>query len=119
LTLSIPVYPCQVVSLPSTLSSRLSRPAVEPERTRISYIAALTVATFAAFSKESRMKFANAANLDRKSGVAQWRDLLFHFRAQRIQVGGGEAGSSGSHGCDVSYQGTASAGPLKSARRGL
>jgi len=48
---------------------------VEPERTRISYIAALTVATFAAFSKESRMKFANAANLDRKSGVAQWRDL--------------------------------------------
>ena len=94
MTLSIPVYPCQGVPLPSALSSR-------PERTRISYIAALTVATFAAFSKESRMKFANAANLDRKSGVAQWRDLLFHFRAQRIQVGGGEAGSSGSHGCDV------------------
>jgi hypothetical protein len=25
--------------------------------------------------KESRMKLANATNLDRKSGVAQWRDL--------------------------------------------
>jgi hypothetical protein len=31
----------------------------------------------AAFSKESRMKFANATNVGRKSGVAQWRDLLF------------------------------------------
>jgi hypothetical protein len=27
--------------------------------------------------KESRMKLANATTLDRKSGVAQWRDLLF------------------------------------------
>jgi hypothetical protein len=26
------------------------------------------------------MKFANATNLHRKSGVAQWRDLLFLFR---------------------------------------
>jgi hypothetical protein len=26
------------------------------------------------------MKFANATNLDRKSGVAQWRDLLFLFQ---------------------------------------
>ena len=31
----------------------------------------------AAFSKESPMKFANASKLNRKSGVAQWRDLLF------------------------------------------
>jgi hypothetical protein len=31
--------------------------------------------TCAAFRKESRMKFANATNLDRKSGEAQWRDL--------------------------------------------
>src|SRR5271156_2683669 len=36
-------------------------------------------ATCAAFSKESRMKFANATNLHRKSGVAQWRDLLFYL----------------------------------------
>jgi len=35
------------------------------------------MAACAAFRKESRMKFANANNLDRKSGVAQWRDLLF------------------------------------------
>jgi hypothetical protein len=49
------------------LSAELSS---RPERTRISYIAALTVATYAAFGKESRMKFANATNLNRKSGVA-------------------------------------------------
>jgi hypothetical protein len=36
-------------------------------------------ATCAAFRKESRMKFANATNFDRKSGVAQWRDLRFLF----------------------------------------
>jgi len=33
----------------------------------------------AAFPKESRMKFANATKLYRKSGVAQWRDLRFLF----------------------------------------
>ena len=37
----------------------------------------------AAFRKETRMKFANAPNLDRKSGVAQGRDLQFHFRTQQ------------------------------------
>jgi hypothetical protein len=41
-----------------------------PERTRISCYAALDMAASAAFRKESRMKFANAANLDRKSGAA-------------------------------------------------
>jgi hypothetical protein len=30
------------------------------------------------------MKFANATNFDRKSGVAQGRDLQFRFRAQLI-----------------------------------
>ena len=34
---------------------------------------------YAAFSKESRRKFANATNANRKSGVAQWRDLRFSF----------------------------------------
>jgi hypothetical protein len=29
--------------------------------------------------KESRMKLANATNLDRKSGVAEWRDLRCAF----------------------------------------
>jgi hypothetical protein len=52
------------------LSSRLSRPAVEPERTRISCHAALDMAASAAFRKESRMNFANATKFDRKSGVA-------------------------------------------------
>jgi hypothetical protein len=33
------------------------------------------------------MKFANATNLDRKSGVAQGRDLLFHFRDSECTVG--------------------------------
>ena len=29
------------------------------------------------------MKFANATNLNRKSGVAEGRDLQFHFRAKQ------------------------------------
>jgi hypothetical protein len=37
------------------------------------------MAAYAAFRKESRMKFANATNLDRISGVAEWRDQLFSF----------------------------------------
>jgi hypothetical protein len=53
---------------PSGLSSRLSRRAVEPERTQISYIAALSKATYAAFRKESRIKFANATKVHRNSG---------------------------------------------------
>jgi hypothetical protein len=60
--------------------TRLPRLAVGPERTRISCHAALDMASCAAFRKESRMKFANATNLDRKSGVAQWRDLRFLVR---------------------------------------
>ena len=48
-----------------------------PERTRISCHAALDMATCAAFFKESRMKIANATKLNRKSGVAEWRDLRF------------------------------------------
>jgi hypothetical protein len=57
------------------------------------------------------MKFANATNLDRKSGGAQGRDLLFHFRAKRMcrehiasrfrfsttQTAGPSGFSSGSH----------------------
>ena len=39
-------------------------------------------ATCAAFRKESRMKFADATNLDKKSGVAQWRDLRSSPRAK-------------------------------------
>jgi hypothetical protein len=41
-----------------------------PERSRISCHAALETTTCAAFSKESRMKFANGTDINRKSGVA-------------------------------------------------
>jgi hypothetical protein len=50
-----------------------------PERTRISYLAALTTTTYAALRKERRTKFINATGLNRKSGGAQWRDLQFLF----------------------------------------
>jgi hypothetical protein len=52
-----------------TLKTKLSS---RPERTRISCHAALETTACAAFSKESRMKFSNATNTNRKSGVAQW-----------------------------------------------
>jgi hypothetical protein len=48
-----------------------------PERTRISCLAALDTTTCAAFIKESRMKFTDATKFNRKSGIAQWRDLRF------------------------------------------
>ena len=50
-----------------------------PERTRISCHAALDKTACAPFLKERRMTFANATNIHRKSGVAQWRDLRFSF----------------------------------------
>jgi hypothetical protein len=52
-----------------------------PERTRISCHAALDKTACAPFLKERRMMFANATNLNRKSGVAQWRDPRFSFRS--------------------------------------
>ena len=39
------------------------------------------------------MKFANATNLDRKSGGAQWRDLRFAFGFKRMPVGESSPGS--------------------------
>ena len=48
---------------PSPLSSR-------PERTRISYFAALTRATVAVSRKGNRMNLINATTLNRKSGGA-------------------------------------------------
>jgi hypothetical protein len=48
--------------------------------TRTSCHAALDMAACAAFRKESRMKFANATNLDRKSGgsVVEGPAVSFH-----------------------------------------
>jgi hypothetical protein len=58
------------ISVATELASR-------PERTRISCHAARETTACAAFSRESRMKFASATNINRKSGVAQWRYLRF------------------------------------------
>jgi hypothetical protein len=92
LVLFIHLRPCQGGPPSSNLSSRevvpflvvgrcspelsapnpkqIKRHILRPERTRISRHAALDMAACGAFRKESRMKFANATNLDRKSGVA-------------------------------------------------
>jgi hypothetical protein len=57
-----------------------------PERTRISCHAALDKATCAPFRKEGRMNCTNATKFHRKSGVAQWRDLLFLFYSAAVRV---------------------------------
>ena len=61
----------------SPLSSR-------PKRTRISCHAAPDKTACAPFFKERRMMFANATNVYRKSGAAQWRDLRFHLAAAML-----------------------------------
>jgi hypothetical protein len=63
-----------VVLCPSTSTTAKvgHRPPIcHPERTRISYFAALTAATYAALRKESRMKSTEATDFDRKSGAAE------------------------------------------------
>jgi hypothetical protein len=54
------------------------------QRTRISCHAALDKAACAPFRKEGRMKYINATEVNRKSGVAQWRDLRCAPRTSRI-----------------------------------
>jgi hypothetical protein len=61
------------VSNPNTRTEVSSR----PERTRISCHVARDKAAYAPFRTEGRMKCDSATNSNRKSGVAQWRDLLF------------------------------------------
>jgi hypothetical protein len=46
-----------------------------PKRTQISYLAALTTATHAAFRRERRTQLINATKFHRKSGGAERRDL--------------------------------------------
>jgi hypothetical protein len=46
-------------------------PFCHPERTRISYVAALTGATYVVLLKENHMQLFEAATLDRKSGEAE------------------------------------------------
>jgi hypothetical protein len=55
----------------SDADSSCDLPFVIPKRTRISYYAAPEMATCAAFIEESRMKFADPAKLDRKSGAVE------------------------------------------------
>jgi hypothetical protein len=45
-------------------------PLCHPERTRISYLTALTSATYVVLPKENHMQLTEAATLDRKSGEA-------------------------------------------------
>jgi hypothetical protein len=67
------------------------------QRTRISCYAAPDRTACAAFSKESRMEFDNATNLDRKSGIRGTKKtgeaprLLLHSDAEG--VGWGAAGN--------------------------
>ncbi len=72
------------------LCSTQTKLSSRPERSRISCYAAPDMSAHAAFSKESRMKFANATNLHRKFGVAQWRDLLFLLAVQSLSMSGDE-----------------------------
>jgi hypothetical protein len=51
-------------------ASPKSRYSLGPQRSRISYLAALATATYAAFRRERRMNIANATNFDSKSGGA-------------------------------------------------
>ena len=62
--------PATMLQLSNELSSR-------PKRTQISYRTALATTTYAAFRRERRMKFPSATKFHRKSGGAEWRDLLF------------------------------------------
>jgi hypothetical protein len=66
----VPGFPTSRLSPQTRLSSR-------PERTRISCRAALETTACGAFSKESRMRFTNATNINRKSGAEEWRYLRF------------------------------------------
>src|SRR5580658_7444499 len=67
-----------VVDLPK--SKQLYPLSSRPKRTRISYFAPPETYACAALLKESRMHSINAMNLNRKFGVAKWRDLRCALR---------------------------------------
>jgi hypothetical protein len=56
------------------------------------------MATCAAFFKQSRMHFDNAAILSRKSGGAQWRDLQFSYPNQEFPIWHRECALLNNHG---------------------
>jgi hypothetical protein len=75
--LSIPLHHCLGAAPPSTLSSRLPRRAVGPKRTRISCHQ---------HSSTGRVKFGNTTKFDRKSGVAQRKDLQFTLFGKHLSL---------------------------------
>ena len=48
-----------------------------PKRTRISYLAVLAPTTDAGLRKERRTRFISATKLRKRTGGAEWMDLLF------------------------------------------
>jgi len=60
--------PCPLATV---LSLQPPSPVCHPERTRISYLTALTQATYVVLPKENHMQLAEATSLDRKSGEAE------------------------------------------------
>jgi hypothetical protein len=56
---------------PSVFSFQQPSPFCHPERTRISYLIALTGATYVVLRKENHMQLTEATTLDRKSGEAE------------------------------------------------
>jgi hypothetical protein len=59
----------------------------QPERTRISYFAALARTAGAVSLKGNPMTMIDAKALDRKSGGAKWRDLQCALRLSQILPG--------------------------------
>ena len=74
------------------LSDVRASPIVFGPRIRISCYGAPPTSACAAFIKESRMKFANASKLDRKSGV-RWgeRGAPVLFPLTHLRLGAGES----------------------------
>jgi hypothetical protein len=69
-----------VFYLPTALHGTAALPFGHPERTRISCHAGLDTGACAPFSKERRMKFANATKFYRKSGAAEGSAVQRTFR---------------------------------------
>src|ERR1700733_11162494 len=87
------------------VKSSISKEFVIPDRSVSGFPATRhsPTATCAAFSKESRMKFDDATNLDRKSGAAEWSDLLFRS-GERFFVSCHESRGDGAPGMAFSYR---------------
>jgi len=85
------------------MTSRLSRPAVERERTRISCLVALDKAAPLPFSYGRRMMFDNATHPYRKSGVAELRNLWFRVLFVEIYFDGAKPTCPGVPWSDCSF----------------